>query len=75
MGIKLLGLPWSKATKKAITMLNDAKVSFEFVDLEETNSSRMEMMVALTGRTELPQMFVNGVCYVGNQQIREYIGS
>ena len=75
MGIKLFGLPWSKATKKAILLLNDSGLKHEFVNLEETNSRKMEMLVALTGRTEIPQMFVDRVSYVGNEQISGYIGS
>jgi len=75
MGVKLIGLPWSKATKKAILLLNDAGIGHDFINLEETNSRKMEMMVALTGRTEIPQMFVDGVSYVGNEQISGYIRS
>ena len=75
MGVKLMGLPWSKATKKAVVILNDAKIQYQFVNLEETNSRKMEMLVALTGRTELPQMFVDGVSYIGVEQISGYIGA
>ena len=75
MAVKLMGLPWSKATKRAVVLLNDANIQYQFVNLEETNSRKMEMLVSLTGRTELPQMFVGGVSYVGVEQISGYIGS
>lgn len=70
---KLLGLEWSNATKKSRMLLDDANVSYTFIDLEESSSRKMEAMVALTGKTELPQLFIGGTSYVGIERIRRYI--
>ena len=56
-------------------MLADAKIQFDFVDIEDSDSPRMAQVIALSGQKELPQLFVNGVAYVGTEQIRKYIGS
>ena len=75
MLIKLWGLSWQQQTKSAIQMLEDAKVRFDFVDIEDTTSPRMSQILALSGDKELPQLFVEGVAYVGKAQIRRYIES
>ena len=56
-------------------MLEDANIKFDFVDIEDTSSPRMSQLIALSSEKELPQLFVEGVVYVGKQQIRRYIGS
>ena len=71
---KLLGLEWSNSTKKAMMLLDDAGIPYSLVDLEESSSRKMEAMVALTGKTEIPQLFVGGISYVGLERIRIYIG-
>ncbi len=54
-------------------MLEDANIRFEFVDIEDTTSPRMSQIIALTNDKELPQLFVEGVAYVGKEQIRRYV--
>ncbi len=54
-------------------MLEDANIRFEFVDIEDTTSPRMSQVIALTNDKELPQLFVEGVAYVGKEQIRRYV--
>lgn len=56
-------------------MLEDAKIRFDFIDVEDMDSPRMEQILALTGDKELPQLFVEGVAYIGKQEIRRYIGA
>ena len=75
MLIKLWGLSWQQQTKSIIQMLEDANIKFDFVDIEDTSSPRMSQLIALSSEKELPQLFVEGVVYVGKQQIRRYIGS
>lgn len=75
MQIKLWGLSWQNQTKSAIRMLEDANIRYDFVDVESTDSPRMAQILALSGEKELPQLFVEGVTYVGKQQIRRYIGA
>ena len=75
MLIKLWGLSWQQQTKSIMQMLEDANIKFDFVDIEDTSSPRMSQLIALSNEKELPQLFVEGVVYVGKQQIRRYIGS
>ncbi len=75
MLVKLWGLSWQSQTKVVMNMLEDANIRFDFIDVEDTDSPRMEQVLALTGEKELPQLFVEGVAYVGKQEIRRYIGS
>ena len=56
-------------------MLEDARITFDFIDVEDMDSPRMEQILALTGNKELPQLFVEGVAYIGKQEIRRYIGA
>ncbi len=73
MKVKLWGISWQSQTKDAITMLNDANVRFDFIDIEDFDSLRMEQILALSGDKKLPQLFVNGIMYAGRGQIREYL--
>lgn len=75
MLIKLWGLSWQQQTKSAIQMLEDSKIRYDFVDIEDTTSPRMSQLLALSSDKELPQLFVEGVAYVGKEQIRRYIES
>jgi len=75
MLVKLWGLSWQSQTKAVIGMLEDANVRFDFVDVEDADSPRMEQIIALTGEKELPQLFVEGVAYIGKQEIRRYLGA
>lgn len=72
---KLAGLKESISTQKIIQILDDAGFRYQFVDLVTTSSRGMEMMVSLTGSSELPQLFVGGENYIGTEQIRRYIRS
>jgi hypothetical protein len=75
MLVKLWGLSWQSQTKSVISILEDARISFDFIDVEDMDSPRMEQILALTGDKELPQLFVEGVAYIGKQEIRRYIGA
>tara|TARA_B100001250_G_C19615798_1_gene707114 strand:- start:400 stop:666 length:267 start_codon:yes stop_codon:yes gene_type:complete len=75
MLIKLWGLSWQQQTKSVIQMLEDANIKFDFVDIEDTTSPRMAQILALSNDKELPQLFVEGVVYVGKEQIRRYVGA
>ena len=75
MLIKFWGLSWQQQTKSAMQMLEDAKIRYDFVDVEDTSSPRMSQLLALSGEKELPQLFVEGAVYVGKEQIRRYIGA
>jgi len=58
-----------------INILEDGNIKFDFIDVEDMDSPRMEQILALTGDKELSQLFVEGVAYIGKQQIRRYIGA
>ena len=68
----MFGLQWQSGTTNAITMLEDSKRPYDFIDIGDTGSSTMDAMVVLSGETELPQLFSEGVAYVGLKSIQEY---
>jgi glutaredoxin len=69
----LLGLKESMATKKARQLLSDAGTRYKYEDILRVDSSIGQMMVAITGSTVVPQLFVGGDSYVGEEQVRRYI--
>ena len=69
----LLGLKESIATKKARQLLSDAGTRYKYEDILSIESSIGQMMVAITGSTVVPQLFVGGDSYVGEEQVRRYI--
>ena len=72
MRAKIFGLQWQSSTSNAITMLEDYRRPYDFIDIGDTGSSTMDAMVVLSGETELPQLFSEGVAYVGLKSIQEY---
>ena len=70
----LLGLKESVATQKSIQLLSDSGIRYKYEDILNTQSRLSEMMIALTGSSEVPQLFVGGESYVGKGQIQRYIG-
>jgi hypothetical protein len=68
----MFGLQWQTDTKKAITMLEDSKAPYDFIDVGDTGSAIMDAMVVLSGKTELPQLYSQGVTYVGLKSIQSY---
>ena len=69
----LLGLEESVATKKARQVLSDAGIRYKYEDILSIDSHTGGMMVAITGSTVVPQLFVGGDSYVGEEQVRRYI--
>jgi len=69
----LLGLKESIATKKARQLLSDAGTRYRYEDILSIESNIGRMMVAITGSTVVPQLFVGGDSYVGEEQVRRYI--
>jgi glutaredoxin len=69
----LLGLKESVATKKARQLLSDAGIRYKYEDILSTDSLVGGMMVAITGSTVVPQLFVGGDSYVGEKQVRRHI--
>ena len=63
------------ATKKSIQLLSDAGIGYRYEDILNTESRLAEMMIALTGSSEVPQFFLGGESYIGTEQIRRYIRS
>ena len=75
MKVQLFGIAKSKSTQKSIQLLESAKIEFHFVDILDINTIKGEMLIALTGSTEIPQLFDRGNSFVGYDQIRKYIGT
>jgi hypothetical protein len=69
---KLFGLQWQADTQKAITILEDSKKIYDFVDIGDTGSALMDAVVTLSGNTELPQLYSEGVTYVGIESVQAY---
>ena len=70
----LLGMKESVPTQKSMQILSDAGVRYKYEDILNTSSRLSEMMSAISGSLEVPQLFVGGDTYVGLEQIRRYIG-
>jgi glutaredoxin len=71
----LLGMKESASSNKAERLLSDAGIRFRYQDILTKDSRVAEMMQAISGSYEVPQLFVGGDSYVGIEQIRRYIGS
>ena len=69
----LLGLEESLATKKARQLLSDGGIRYKYENILSTDSSIGGMMVAITGSTVVPQLFIGGDSYVGEEQVRRYL--
>lgn len=72
MRAKVFGLKWQGETKKALMLLDDAKIPYDFVDVGDTASALMRAVSALGKSSSLPQLHAEGVSYSGIESIREY---
>jgi len=54
-------------------ILSDAGVRHRYEDILSLDTNLGQMMLALTGSSEVPQLFVGGESYVGSEQISRYI--
>ncbi len=70
---KLFGTGNSKNTKRVLEILDTSSIEYDFIDIIDIESIKGEMMFALTGSPELPQLFDGGESYVGYDQVRKYI--
>ena len=70
---KLFGTGNSKNTNRALEILDTSSIEYDFIDIIDIESIKGEMMFALTGSPELPQLFDGGESYVGYDQVRKYI--
>ena len=70
----LLGMKESIPSNKAEQILSDAGVRYRYEDILNKDSRLAEMMQAIAGSLEVPQLLVGGDSYVGIEQIRRYIG-
>jgi len=72
---KLFGAEDSSSTKKTLVILQDAGVSYEYVETVSAESDTMEALSSITGSFELPQLLVGGESYVGFGAISKYISN
>lgn len=75
MGLQLFGLIYNKETKNIVKLLENNNKEYKFIDLGDGKTKTMEMLIAITGSTNLPHLFNGGESYLGEEQIRQYIGS
>jgi glutaredoxin len=69
----LVGVEGSVSTRKAIQLLSDAGVRHRYQEMLDTDSKYADMVLAISGSVEVPQLFVGGDVYVGNDKISRYI--
>ena len=69
----LVGVEDSVSTAKAIQLLADAGVRYRYQDMLDTDAIHADMLLAISGSVEVPQLFVGGDVYVGNDKISRYI--
>lgn len=72
MRAKVFGLKWQTETKKALVLLDDLKIPYEFIDVVDTSSALMTAVRALGKSADLPQLHAEGVSYSGIESIRQY---
>ena len=72
---KLFAAEDSSSTKKTLVILQDAGVSYEYVETVSAESDTMEALSSITGSFELPQLLVGGESYVGFGAISKYISN
>ena len=75
MGFKLFGMIYQRETKDIVKLMENTNREYEFVDLGDGSTKNMEMLVAITGTSVLPQLFDGGESYLGEKQIRAYFGN
>ena len=61
-----------RQTKEARNILNDAKVKYKYVDVEET-TYLSKCLNTIVGEYKLPVLFHDGKPYVAMEGIREYL--
>ena len=69
----LVGVEDSVSTTKTIQLLADAGVRYRYQDMLNTDSVYADMLLAISGSVEVPQLFVGGDVYIGNDKISRYI--
>jgi FMN-dependent NADH-azoreductase len=71
----LVGIEGSVKTKKAIQLLSDAGIRHRWQEMYNTDSKYADMVLAISGTVKIPQLFVGGDVYIGNDKISRYIGN
>jgi glutaredoxin len=69
----LVGLDGSVSTRKAIQLLSDAGINYRYQEMLNTESKYADMLLAISGSVEVPQLLVGGDVYAGNEKIRRYV--
>jgi len=71
MGVKVFGEPGEGETEQVISLLEDAKIEFEFIDPTASMYGK-RVMFSVTGTTRTPVLAVDGVAYRGLGDVRRY---
>ena len=69
---KLFIEEWQRQSKRAVSILNDAKVKFEIIDVSDSFFAR-DILRGLTGEHRVPVLFANGIEYGGLEGVRRFI--
>jgi glutaredoxin len=69
---KLFVEEWQRQSKRATSLLLDAKVKFDIIDVSDSFFAR-EILRALSGEHRVPVLFANGIEYGGLDGVRRFL--
>ena len=69
---KLFIEEWQRQSKRAISILSDAKVKFDIIDVSDSFFGR-DILRALSGDHRVPVLFADGIEYGGLDGVRRFI--
>jgi len=72
MPVKLFYDKYHRQSRQARNILEDAKVEYDLVDLQEMSYGWV-ILESLTGEVHTPFLFVDGVAYRGVEGVRDYL--
>ena len=72
MGVVLFGASWMRQTKEARDILDDGKVEYNYVDVEEATHIT-KCLNTIVGDYKLPILFHDGKPHVSLEGVREYL--
>ena len=72
MGVVLFGANWMRQTKGARGILDEAKVNYEYVEVEETTYIS-KCLNTIVGEYKLPVLFHDGIPHISLEGVREYL--
>ena len=72
MGVVLFGANWMRQTKEARDILEDGKVEYNYVNVEDATYIS-KCLTTIVGDYKLPVLFHDGKPHVSLEGVREYL--